>query len=61
MINEANEPSSACRLWRLCQVETSTPPNGGHIVRCLQRRVKCSLFAVAGTTTLLTAHSKMLD
>src|SRR4030095_5482891 len=26
MINEANEPSSACRLWRLCQVETSTPP-----------------------------------
>src|SRR6267143_1348948 len=26
MINEANEPSSACRLWRISQVETSTPP-----------------------------------
>src|SRR6516225_4206702 len=26
MINEANEPSSACRLWRVSQVETSTPP-----------------------------------
>ena len=26
MINEANEPSSACRLWRTNQVETSTPP-----------------------------------
>jgi AraC family transcriptional regulator of adaptative response/methylated-DNA-[protein]-cysteine methyltransferase len=26
MINEANEPSSACRLWRIFQVETSTPP-----------------------------------
>jgi hypothetical protein len=26
MINEANEPSSACRLWRIQQVETSTPP-----------------------------------
>src|SRR6266404_4891740 len=28
MINEANEPSSACRLWRISQVETSTPPCG---------------------------------
>ena len=27
MINEANEPSSACRLWRISQVETSTPPS----------------------------------
>jgi len=27
MINEANEPSSACRLWRIPQVETSTPPH----------------------------------
>src|ERR1022692_959900 len=26
MINEANEPSSACRLWRIHQVETSTRP-----------------------------------
>jgi len=24
---EANEPSSACRLWRISQVETSTPPS----------------------------------
>lgn len=29
MINEANEPSSACRLWRVSQVETSTPPSVG--------------------------------
>jgi len=28
MINEANEPSSACRLRRIYQVETSTPPSG---------------------------------
>jgi len=27
MINEANEPSSACRLRRIHQVETSTPPS----------------------------------
>jgi hypothetical protein len=27
MINEANEPSSACRFWRIYQVETSTPPS----------------------------------
>src|SRR5260370_23075114 len=26
MINESDEPSSACRLWRISQVETSTPP-----------------------------------
>jgi hypothetical protein len=26
MINEANEPSSACRLRRFSQVETSAPP-----------------------------------
>jgi hypothetical protein len=26
MINEANASSSACRLWRICQVETSAPP-----------------------------------
>lgn len=26
MINEANEPSSACRPWRIYHVETSTPP-----------------------------------
>ena len=27
MINEAHVPSSACRLWRIFQVETSTPPS----------------------------------
>ena len=26
IFNEANEPSSACRLWRISMVETSTPP-----------------------------------
>jgi hypothetical protein len=26
VINEANGSSSACRLWRISQVETSTPP-----------------------------------
>jgi len=26
MIYEANEPSSACRLWRIFQVETSLSP-----------------------------------
>jgi hypothetical protein len=26
MINEANASSSACRLWRIYQVETSAPP-----------------------------------
>jgi hypothetical protein len=26
MINEANASSSACRLWRVPQVETSAPP-----------------------------------
>jgi hypothetical protein len=40
MINEANEPSSACRLWRLCQVETSTPPNGTSIFAQLRLPVK---------------------
>ena len=27
MINEANASSSACRLWRVHMVETSTPPS----------------------------------
>jgi len=30
MINEANEPSSACRFWRIYPVETSTPPKLPH-------------------------------
>ena len=32
MIYEANEPSSACRLWRIFQVETSTPPKRPQIL-----------------------------
>ncbi len=40
MINEANEPSSACRLWRIYQVETSTPPFGRIILRYSCRAVK---------------------
>ena len=40
MINEANEPSSACRLWRIFQVETSTPPNSKLIIPHMGRRVK---------------------
>jgi len=28
MINEANASSSACRLWRIPQVETGAPPFG---------------------------------
>src|SRR5207237_3856915 len=31
IFNEANEPSSACRLWRTFQVETSTPPANHNI------------------------------
>jgi hypothetical protein len=27
MINEANASSSACRLWRIPQVETGAPPS----------------------------------
>jgi len=27
MINEANASSSACRLWRISQVETGAPPS----------------------------------
>jgi hypothetical protein len=42
MINEANEPSSACRLWRIFMVETSTPPatagNMGDPCRMVKRR-----------------------
>lgn len=40
MINEANEPSSACRLWRIFQVETSTPPNSNRIIPQIPTRVK---------------------
>jgi len=42
VINEANEPSSTCRLWRTCKVETSTPPKSGAlIIARIARPVKC--------------------
>lgn len=40
MINEANEPSSACRLWRISQVETSAPPANGGTVHHVSPGVK---------------------
>src|SRR5439155_3170727 len=40
MINEANEPSSACRLWRISQVETSTPPASNHSINKTEPAVK---------------------
>ncbi len=51
MIYEANEPSSACRLWRTYQVETCTPPNGGNNMLPGRRRVK---DAAAGVTAVAT-------
>jgi hypothetical protein len=38
MINEANEPSSACRLWRIYKVETSTPPSKRNGLILAQKR-----------------------
>jgi hypothetical protein len=40
MINEANESSSACRLWRISQVETSTPPASKQIIAGQRLEVK---------------------
>src|SRR6266540_150780 len=47
MINEANEPSSACRLWRIPQVETSTPPSGAHSIMPHGSMFKAQCFGVA--------------
>jgi len=44
MINEANEPSSACRLRRIPQVETSTPPTSGHSIPPHRSKFKVQLF-----------------
>jgi hypothetical protein len=41
MFNEANEPSSACRLWRIFQVETSTPPATATAWLTMKRRSSC--------------------
>ena len=47
MINEANEPSSACRLRRIYQVDTSTPPSiGRRIIAPFSLAVKDPLQAV---------------
>jgi hypothetical protein len=32
MINEANASSSACRLWRIFQVETGAPPKANKYI-----------------------------
>ncbi len=40
MIYEANASSSACRLWRIFQVETSTRPSGSYIIGNFPARVK---------------------
>src|SRR5580658_8677125 len=39
---EANEPSSACRLWRISQVETSTPPSFVAPLTCHEGRCPSS-------------------
>ncbi len=41
IFNEANEPSSACRLWRISQVETSAPPPNVPTIAAPPRAVKC--------------------
>jgi hypothetical protein len=55
MINEANEPSSACRLRRIYKVETSTPPTKANNVIVAHRtgRVK---WVVTGVITFLTGE-----
>ncbi len=40
MINEANASSSACRLWRIPQVETGAPPSVKQIIHCQPVSVK---------------------
>jgi len=40
MINEANASSSACRLWRIHQVETSARPSNIFIITENLARVK---------------------
>ncbi len=47
MIYEAHEPSSACRLWRIFQVETSTPPTIENNIREKPAKVKDEQTAVA--------------
>jgi len=44
MINEANASSSACRLWRISQVETGAPPKANEYIfaRCVLLVKICS-------------------
>ena len=47
MINEANESSSACRLWRIHQVETSTRPQANTVIfPSFQDAVKGAYFTL---------------
>ena len=59
MINEANEPSSACRLWRFFKVETSTPPasvcNMGLTAYWVKRREQYALRVVVSHVQSLRA------
>ncbi len=47
MFSEANVTSSACRLWRIAQVETSAPPVSAHTIRLAGRFVKsCAVIKI---------------
>lgn len=50
MIYEANASSSACRLWRIFQVETSTRPSGSYSIGNLPHVVKHGeIISASGT------------
>jgi len=61
MINEANVTSSACRLWRIFQVETSAPPSDNSpTVAALAIPVKRLLIRLAaGFTSVSGGIGKM--
>jgi len=47
MFNEANVTSSACRLWRIDPVETSTPPKrNARTIRAAASKFKDSIVLV---------------
>ncbi len=57
VINEANEPSSACRLWRISQVETSAPPANFFTLTFSPRAVKPRAYFANPCTFSHTARS----
>ena len=63
MINEANGPSSACRLWRISQVETSAPPDNVVTLTFSPRAVKPRAYfcRVVFKRGLLRAIKRGLD